>query len=296
MSDTLEMLQKRKQSAGDLASVVRTMKAMAASNINQYEMAVQSLRDYYRTITLGLNACFIQKSLSILGSRETTKLPIKTVAIVFGSDQGLVGTFNDKLAFFVRESIKKIPGVPETWAVGDRVFTLLEDAGMSPKKLFTVPNSVTAITKLVNTILGFIEEFREKNQAVSLYIFHNHPSPGAGYNQNSQRLLPLDREWIGEIKKIGWPSKKIPQVINGADGIFPDLIREYIFVSIYKACAESLASENASRLAAMERAEKNIDEILEDLKQSYNRLRQSNIDEELFDVVAGFEALKDTPV
>lgn len=295
MSDSLEKLQKRKQSAGELASVVRTMKAMAASNINQYELAVLSLRDYYRTISLGLNACFSQKNFSILGSIETAKLPIKTVAIVFGSDQGLVGTFNDKLTLFVIESLKKIPGVPETWAVGDRVYALLENAGLIPTKLFTVPNSVSAITNLVNTILRLIEESRERFQEISLYIFHNNPLTGAGYEQISQRLLPLDLEWIGEIKKIVWPTKKIPQVINEVEGIFPNLIREYLFVSIYKACAESLASENASRLAAMERAEKNIDEILDDLKQSYNRLRQSTIDEELFDVVAGFEALKDKP-
>jgi hypothetical protein len=58
---------------------------------------------------------------------------------------------------------------------------------------------------------------------------------------------------------------------------------------------ESLASENASRLAAMQRAEKNIDELLEDLNGTFHRLRQSGIDEELFDVVAGFEALADAP-
>jgi len=60
-----------------------------------------------------------------------------------------------------------------------------------------------------------------------------------------------------------------------------------------EAYAESLASENASRLAAMQRAEKNIDELLDDLSLKFHGLRQSNIDEELFDVVAGFEALKD---
>jgi len=60
-----------------------------------------------------------------------------------------------------------------------------------------------------------------------------------------------------------------------------------------EAYAESLASENASRLAAMQRAEKNIDELLDDLSLKFHGLRQSNIDEELFDVVSGFEALKD---
>ena len=68
------------------------------------------------------------------------------------------------------------------------------------------------------------------------------------------------------------------------------LIREYLFVSLFRACAESLASENASRLAAMQRADKNIDELLENLNGTFQRLRQSGIDEELFDVMAGFEA------
>ncbi|HDP94800.1 MAG TPA: F0F1 ATP synthase subunit gamma, partial [Candidatus Aminicenantes bacterium] len=61
--------------------------------------------------------------------------------------------------------------------------------------------------------------------------------------------------------------------------------------SLFRACAESLASENASRLAAMQRAEKNIDELLENLNRSFHRLRQSSIDEELFDIISGFEAL-----
>jgi F-type H+-transporting ATPase subunit gamma len=64
-----------------------------------------------------------------------------------------------------------------------------------------------------------------------------------------------------------------------------------LFVLLFQACAESLASENASRLAAMQRAEKNIDGILEDLNLKLHRIRQESIDEELFDVISGYEAL-----
>jgi len=71
------------------------------------------------------------------------------------------------------------------------------------------------------------------------------------------------------------------------------LIREYLFVSLFRACAESLASENASQLSAMQRAEKKIDDMLEELFHLYNSRRQSGIDEELFDVVSGFNALSD---
>lgn len=73
--------------------------------------------------------------------------------------------------------------------------------------------------------------------------------------------------------------------------MLPFLIKEYLFMLLYKSLAGSLSSENASRLSAMQRAEKNIDETLDDLNGRYNRLRQSKIDEELFDLVSGFEAL-----
>ena len=79
--------------------------------------------------------------------------------------------------------------------------------------------------------------------------------------------------------------------MGGGSATLRALIREYLFISLFRACAESLASENASRLAAMERADKNINELLEHLHGTFHRLRQSGIDEELFDVISGFEAL-----
>lgn len=291
MSDTLINLQRRKQSASDLGAVVRTMKAMASSNITQYEMAVHSLQDYYRTISLGIHACFRGENISVITNNPANEKSI-SIAVIFGSDQGLVGRFNDIISSFAQQIIKEIPGETEIWAVGERVYSLLLDDGLSPSKCFNIPNSVSAITPLVNQILIKSEEFRERDTFYSFYIFHNIPLKGANYQQESQKLFPPDENWKDEIMKIEWPSHSLPQVIGETESTLGTLIREYLFVSIYKACAESLAAENASRLEAMERAEKNIDEMLDDLNLGYNRLRQSTIDEELFDVIAGFEALK----
>jgi hypothetical protein len=107
----------------------------------------------------------------------------------------------------------------------------------------------------------------------------------------SQRLLPFDALWQQDLAKDRWPTGKLPEIMCGGTATLRALIREYLFISLFRACAESLASENASRLAAMQRAEKNIDELLEDLNRTFHRLRQSGIDEELFDVISGFEAL-----
>lgn len=292
MSDTLINLQRRKQSAGDLGSVVRTMKAMATSNITQYEMAVESLKDYNRTISLGIFACLKRGNISVVVN-EAYKIKQKSIALIFGSDQGLVGLFNNSITDFARDAVKDITGEIEVWAVGERIYSILMDGDKTPTRLFNVPNSVSAITPLVNQILLRIEEYREKNLLFRFYIFHNAPLTNEGYAPEQQRLFPPDESWNEEVKKGKWPSKNLPQVIGEPDDTLRVLIREYLFVSIYKACAESLASENASRLEAMQRAEKNIEEMLEELQMDYNRLRQATIDSELFDVIAGFEALKD---
>jgi F-type H+-transporting ATPase subunit gamma len=73
------------------------------------------------------------------------------------------------------------------------------------------------------------------------------------------------------------------------------MIRKSLFISLFRACANSLASENASLLAAMQRADKNIDDLPEQLHGTLHKLHQSGIDEELFDVISGFEALSREP-
>jgi F-type H+-transporting ATPase subunit gamma len=210
---------------------------------------------------------------------------------VFGSDQGLVGQFNDVVADYAIKTLAALPGKPEVWAVGERVQARLTDAGLKPIGIFAVPNSVQSITPLVGQIQIESEARRAKGEYARLYIFHNRPKSGALYEPVSQRLLPLDAAWQKSLAEVPWPTKILPEVLCSDTVTLRALIREYLFISLFRACAESLASENASRLAAMERADKNIDELLETLHGTFHRIRQAGIDEELFDVIAGFEAI-----
>jgi F-type H+-transporting ATPase subunit gamma len=292
MSETTASLRRKISSAGDLQSVVRTMKALAASSIGQYEKSVSALGDYYRTVELGLGACFRENPPAPARAKrnaETKAGPIG--AVIFGSDQGLVGQFNDVVADYAIKTLAALPGKPHVWAVGERVRARLADAGLSLVGLFTVPNSVQAITPLVGQIQIESEAHRAKGEYAQLYVFHNRPQTGALYEPVSQRLLPLDAPWAEGLAKVPWPTKSLPEIMGGGTTTLRALIREYLFISLFRACAESLASENASRLAAMQRADKNIDDLLETLHGTFHQLRQSGIDEELFDVISGFEAL-----
>jgi F-type H+-transporting ATPase subunit gamma len=297
MSGNMQSLRRKIDGAGDLQGVVGSMKALAASSIGQYEKAVHSLDDYYRTVKLGLSVCLRQAEAVpvAVGGRKPREEMVG--AVVFGSDQGLVGRFNEVLVEFAMGKLKSLPGkTKKIWAVGDRVQELLADTELTQSGVLSVPNTVNAITPLIGRILIDIQAARERGEVVTIYLFHNRPKSESVYEPVGKRLLPLDQVWQNKLAALPWPTKSLPEVIDGAaGGATPTLqafIREYLFVLLYQACAESLASENGSRLAAMQRAEKNIKEILEDLNRTFFRIRQEAIDEELFDVVAGFEALK----
>lgn len=285
-------LRRKITSAGDLQSVVRTMKAIAASSIGQYEESVRALADYNRTVELGLGACFRADGSALLASYQNGRPARKAIgAVVFGSDQGLVGQFNEVVADFAINSLAALPGSKQVWAVGERVQARLLDAGVSPVEVFSVPNSVKTIGPLVGKILMETEARASPDTGAELYLFYNRPTPPSIYLPVTQRLLPLDRDWGLELLEMPWPTERLPEILGGDTATLRALIREYLFISLFRACAESLASENASRLSAMQRADKNIDELLEGLNSRFHRLRQSSIDEELFDVISGVEAL-----
>ena len=291
MSGNLQGLGRKIAGAGDLEGVVRSMKALAASSIGQYEKATQSLDDYYRTVELGLAACLREESLAPFAKDK--KATVNAIgAVVFGSDQGLVGGFNEVLMEFALNVLRKLPGkTKKIWAVGERMQSLITDIDPSHVAVLSVPISVTGITPLVGQILIEIEAAREQGKVEEVYVFHNQPKSGAIYEPVCKQLLPLDRTWESSFARLPWPAKNLPQVIGGNESTLQALIREYLFILLFQACADSLASENASRLAAMQRAEKNIEEILEELNGQFHRIRQESIDEELFDLISGYEAL-----
>jgi len=289
---TTESLKRRIKSAGDLLSVVKTMKALAAVSIRQYQKAVESLDDYNRTVEMGLQIVLKERMNALAQSKEMTVR--RMGAIIFGSDQGLCGQLNEQISVFALDSIKEAGVKKENrkvLAVGARVADYVEDAGQTIDELLTTPSSTAGITPLVQEIIMIIEEWHFRNNVDHFMLFYNDYISGANYRPYKVQLLPVNRDWLKEIARKKWDSKSLPIYRMDGDQIFSSLIREYLFVSLYRAFAESLASENASRLASMQNAEKNIEEQLMDLHVQFHRTRQMTITEELLDIVAGFEAL-----
>ena len=194
------------------------MKALVASSIGQYEKSVLALADYHRTVELGLAVCLRNPEAAAgQAGRPDAVAKAVTRAIVFGSDQGLVGQFNDVLADCVAKTLRPLPGEKKVWAVGDRVASRLADAGLTPAGLLAVPTSVSAITPLVGQVLLESEVHHGNGEISQLYLFHNRPSAGAAYEPVSQHLLPLDAQWRLKLVHLSWPTRNLPEVIGGRE-------------------------------------------------------------------------------
>lgn len=295
---TLETLRHTLATVEELRSIVHTMKALAAVSIHQYERAVAALADYDRAVRHGLTvvlqdlAAEVRKQNGVL-TAEVAPLPADhrlIGAVVFGSDHGLCGRFNEALAEYAGSMLRDRPA-RSRWilAVGFRQAAALEEQGLPPEQTFYTPSAASAIQHTVRELLPVLEQWQAAG-VVEILLFHHRFRGVNRHEPASVRLLPID---LDPLSAESSPStRSLPGYAADQAEIVAALLREWLFVELFRACAESLASEHASRLLAMQAAERNISDRLDELNAAYRQQRQEAITAELLDVVAGFEAIE----
>jgi len=261
-------------------------------NIRQVERAVQSLAQYDRTVQLALQVVGRHAPELLATGRPASAH--RRLLIVFGTDQGMAGPFNDIVA---AEAFRRMKGVEPlgvhwtVWACGMRARVRLERLGCTVDELFEVPASVTAIHGAVQQILLHVESWHSLDRDARVDLAFNRPASGAAFEPHRVRLLPVNRAWLRSFGERRWPSRGLPTFTMEPARLLSALVRQFLFVTLYRTLAESMAAENVGRLAAMQVAEKNIAERLDQLSAAYHQRRQGVITEELMDVMSGFEAL-----
>ncbi len=327
---TLESLRNRINSIEDLHAVIRTMKALALVSIRQYEKACLSLADYTHTIELGLQAWLRCRHFSEI---STGLFPLATATedqgtndqgvvgvIILGSEHGLCGQFNEQIITYTFAQIHQSKVLPERCllaAIGTRLISNLETTHQPLHRQFPLPSSLAGMPSFIQNLLSLIESwcFHESSQITTsisrqtsdqtvdtpspdvskILLFYNKFISATTYQPTTLQLFPLDRGWLSELETRPWHSPTLPTFSMAWESLLAALIRQYLFVTLYRATVESLASENTARLLSMQAAEKNIDDRLLDLNTQYRQQRQNTITGELLDIVAGFEALTKHP-
>lgn len=290
--ETLESIRRRIHSAQDLYGIVHTMKALAASSIRQFERSVEAVDAYSRAVNTGLH--IVLQDQASQPEEIAPRFQGGTLAIIFGSDQGLCGQLNENIVTFAVKNITQnghAQSLPTMMVVGLRAAAQLEDMGHSFQDIFPVPSSVDGINPAVQLLLLSINAWREQESVEKVILYYNRPVSTSAYQPIRVQLIPVDMSLFRTPSKDISPSRSLPMYTLERERLLSALLRQYLFVQLFRAYAESLASENASRLMTMQAAEKNIEERLDELNARYHDQRQSTITSELLDIVSGFEVL-----
>ncbi len=294
MSHSLEALQQKIKSGKDLGSIVSTMKSLAATSVMQYEQAVEALVKYYETIEMGLSV--VLKDVSMTNGQPIENKTTNTLLIVFGSDHSMVGRFNEQIVNYAITDIKhELTSSQQQhiyyFSIGEQITNRFFSDKVHTSHQFELPSSVLAITDAVLSVLSEVEKYQNQHQVNDVLLVYNKPNKGASYQSTYEVLLPVDLNTLSKKGKK-WKSNSIPTYHVDSQDLLSFLLRQYFFILIYRTFAHSLAAENAARLVSMQAAEKNIEELLHDLNIQYQQARQTEITDELLDIIAGFRSLR----
>ncbi len=288
-AETLQDLEGRLARIEDLGAGVSTMKALAAVNIQHFENAAAAAQGYFDNVLSALQILLINEPDGVCYPESNSS---DSLIVAIGSDQGMVGQFNELVA---DKSAKQMNDIrirdsrAHLLSLGPRAASSLLNLKLEIDDELSMAGNLNDAVDVVRNLLDFIADNGQSDYP--LWVVHNRPDGGASYKTAGRRILPLDRELLDTVRNRNWEGRSIPQIRYYWDSLFYELSREYLFVAMYTAVVESLASENAARLAAMQAAENNIEEKKEQVGTRYNQQRQYSITSELLDIVSGFESL-----
>lgn len=259
----------------NLKSVVTTMKAHASANIFEFEHASDASDIYREVIDMALYIALLKddENISIQEISEG-----RTIHIVFGSDFGLAGRFNERIAEFAINNID-IDNEDYVMIIGKQLISRLE-AKFNITEYFSVPQSEDSISEVVQRLLTKIDHLKDTSVINKIVLYYCKTTDSSNMTEVIETLFPINPQKFSKIS-FKWDSNSVPIYLMDKGTLVSDIVRQYYFLTLYRSICFSLISENNSRIASMSAAKKNIDEKLSELKYSYRKKRQEEITNEL---------------
>lgn len=289
MARTLENLSRHYDTLTSIRGIVHTMKTLSAINATPYEHAATSIEAYHRTILQGFAAF----------AHRTGEIALQTddgaghLLVIFGSDHGLCGNYNEFLAETVKRHCQVLTNnKPRILCVGARMNDALVSQNLLPADVLLPPASAEGIGRLAGDIVTRLDIVNRGQPRYRIAVTLAFTRRGGQHLREpvTQPLLPLEPTLLQHGRH--WHSRTLPDYSMATDAILAALIRSHIFASVFRASAEAMVTENSARLELMQQAEQSVDDRLEQVKGELRSVRQTEITDELMDVIISFEALK----
>lgn len=278
MSLRLADIQARQAAVKQLDSLIAAMRGMAATRAEQSRQKLPAIRDYAATI-----ARAIGQALSLQDPpKATPALHPKAASILFGSEQGFVGTLNEKLWLAEEASPTGFPG--GRLVIGRRMAELGLERGHELPNMLPMATHPDSVATLALDIAEWIYRRVTEGSLTHARIIHAVSGPGGQTLIEQRRLLPFD------YARFSQATRRHPMLhYIGAPQLIEAVAAEYVFAEICETAMLALAAENEARLASMASAKRNIEETAERLAGQERQLRQAAITEELVELTAAAE-------
>ncbi len=279
-------LKRRIRGVRELGSLVRSLKLLSAASMHHFERAAGGLAESVEVLEQGLSIVLAGQALPPESAHDDGLV----AGVVLGSDHGMCGPYHENLAAFVRSSV---PVPVPVLAVGARLAAALVETGVATDAERPGISTLSALAPAVQDLLLRLEEWRRAGLLERLVVFHQRLDSTGSPHPVRMQLLPVDTAWLQGVARRPWPGPTVPWCPQPPQEMVSTLLRQHLFLTLYRAWAEALASENAARFAAMQAAERNLEERGQELTRAEHRLRQGVVTQGLLEVVAGYQALEE---
>jgi len=287
--EQLSRLKARVSNLHELQALIRALRALAASHVQEAQTAVSGILSYVGAIedAIAVGVGLLPENDEIIGGgggRAGRGRSNSSVLIVVCAEHGFVGAFNERLLDRAETDLQALPD-RNLVVVGRRGAMLAEERGLPITATFPMATYVGGVLAVTRRIADYMRT------AVQARIVYGAYRPGGSFEIEGKDILPLDPAILVRSSRRSAPLHHLPPGI-----LLQRLASEYLFAEITRAVMQSLASENGARLRVMEAADHNIGDKLETLRRTERVLRQEAITAELLDVITGAEAVLEHPL
>ena len=290
---SLDDLKKRIKSVKSTQKITKAMKMVAAAKLRKAQENAEKGRPYSKK----MQNIILNLTRSISDPKNAPKLLSGTgndktyLCVVLTADRGLCGGFNTNICKLAKTSFKKILNEQKNLkiiTVGSKGFDQIKrEYGKHVIKKYSFKEKKQITFKEADTVGNEIIRLFNQNEFDKCILFYNNFKNVITQIPQAQQIIPVDNKSTKSQEENFLPYEFEPD----EDEILEDLLPKNISTQVFKAFLENAASEQGSRMTAMDNATRNAGDLVDKLTINYNRSRQASITKELIEIISGAESL-----
>jgi len=290
---SLDDLKKRIKSVKSTQKITKAMKMVAAAKLRKAQENAERGRPYSQK----MQNIILNLTKSINDPKNAPKLLVGTgsdktcLCVLLTADRGLCGGFNSNISKLAKISFKNILNEGKNLkiiTVGSKgLDQIRRDYGKYVIKKFSFKDKKQISFKEAELIGDEVIKLFKQGEFDRCILFYNNFKNVITQIPQAQQIIPVENKFTETKEQISSPYEFEPD----EDEILEDLLPKNISTQIFKAFLENAASEQGSRMTAMDNATRNAGELVDKLTINYNRSRQASITKELIEIISGAESL-----